>query len=108
LLAPAAAPAESEALPEFELDLFVIYDRASGLFSRGGTGPQWAKFPKVWATRAYLMNHLAQFYAWTGTPTPRGYGGAAVIINMGRSPHVIVGRVVDEIERLAARKRARR
>ena len=39
--------------------VFKIRRKSDGLFSTGGTGPQWSKKGKMWTGRGPLSNHLA-------------------------------------------------
>lgn len=37
---------------------YAIFNPATGLWSRGGTGRQWGKNPKIWSAIGHLKNHL--------------------------------------------------
>lgn len=41
---------------------YIIYDKETKLFSRGGSGPKWrTKNPKIWSNIGHLKNHLRMF-----------------------------------------------
>lgn len=40
---------------------YAIFNPATGLWSKGGTGPKWAKNPKIWSNIGPLKNHINQF-----------------------------------------------
>lgn len=44
-----------------KLQGFAIYNKDTGQWSRGGTGPDWSKNAKVWSGLGPLKNHLSQF-----------------------------------------------
>lgn len=50
-------------LPEFKYDPsgYFIYDSVTEKFSRGGTGPDWGRTPKIWSGLGPLKNHINQF-----------------------------------------------
>ena len=50
-------------LPEFKYDPsgYFIYDNVTEKFSRGGTGPDWGRAPKIWSGLGPLKNHINQF-----------------------------------------------
>lgn len=51
-----------------KMEGFVIYNPATGLFSKGGTNGTWAKRPKIYTSLGHLKSHLTQFvntqYRW--------------------------------------------
>ncbi len=40
---------------------YAIFNPATGLWSKGGTGPRWAKNPKIWSNIGHVKNHLLLF-----------------------------------------------
>lgn len=45
--------------PPLKLEGYAIYNPSTGLWSRGGTGPNlWKKKPKIWSNIGHLKNHL--------------------------------------------------
>lgn len=45
-------------IPPFKLEGYAIYNPATGLWSKGGTGHDWKKKPKIWSNIGHLKNHL--------------------------------------------------
>lgn len=44
-----------------KLEGYVIYNPATGMYSKGGTYGIWAKKPKIWSDAAHVKAHLAMY-----------------------------------------------
>lgn len=59
-----------------ETIFYKVRDKATGLFSTGGSSPRWSKKGKVWGALGHVKNHLKQvvvprsggFRHWYGAP----------------------------------------
>lgn len=73
---------------------WAIFNPKTGLWSKGGTGPEWRKSPKIWANMGHLKNHLNLFihthYAnryRSARLDPPGHGGDV--------SHFVISRIYD-------------
>ena len=81
---------------------YAIFNPKTGMWSKGGTGHQWGKNPKIWSAIGHLKNHLLLNIwmkhpdRWSGLEKSQFY-----ITNKYRGCQVIdvtTGKVVDNFD----------